>query len=287
MAIKKKIPSKKSPAKKKAAKKVAKKTTAKKRKAIPKKKVKDLKAPQVVRTGVSVKKKSASVVFSLDEVGELVALKKTTAEKKARKVVVGKKKRTPVKKTVVQDSPKEKHFLGAASMADILGFNPAERVRHTELGEDEVPKKWKKYYKLLLELRKHFSDEISLHTADTLQNASGGDSGYSNHQADAGTDTFDRDFALGIVSSEQDALNEIEEAIFRIKDGTYGVCEVTGKPIPATRLAAVPFTRFSVAGQTEHEKNHFPQQKQRVELGGIFGDADETPAIPLSDDDDE
>jgi RNA polymerase-binding transcription factor DksA len=72
--------------------------------------------------------------------------------------------------------------------------------------------------------------------------------------ADAGTDEFDRDFALGMLSSEQDALYEIDEAINRIRDGTYGKCELTGKPIEAARLDAIPWTRFSAAAEKQLER---------------------------------
>ncbi len=174
------------------------------------------------------------------------------------------------------------------ALADILGFNPAEKKKTTELDENQIPKKWQKYYNLLIELRTHVSDEISLHTADTLKHSSRDDSGdlsgYGNHQADAGTDTFDRDFALSLVSSEQDALNEIEEAILRIKDGSYGVCEITNKPIPAARLTAVPFARYSVEGQAEHEKNQH-RKSNRIAAGGIFGDVSDAPKLESSDDD--
>jgi RNA polymerase-binding transcription factor DksA len=87
--------------------------------------------------------------------------------------------------------------------------------------------------------------------------------------ADAGTDTFDRDFALSLVSSEQEALSEIEAAIKRVYDGTYGICEHTGKPIAKERLLAVPFTRHSAQAQMEMEKNNH----RSVQRGGIFGEA--------------
>ena len=91
----------------------------------------------------------------------------------------------------------------------------------------------------MIDLRAHVSDEISLHTADTLKHNARDDSGNTSSPADSGTDSFDRDFALSLVSSEQDALIEIEEAILRIKDGSYGVCEITNKAIPSARLSAV------------------------------------------------
>ena len=140
-----------------------------------------------------------------------------------------------------------------------------------------------------MELRSHVSDELSLHTSETLGHSSREDSGdlsnFGSHQADAGTDTFDRDFALSLVSSEHDALNEIEEAILRIKDGSFGICEVTNKRIPAARLAAVPFTRFSVEGQSEHEKNS-GQKSRRNDTPSIFGDVSDAPKLVSSDDDD-
>jgi RNA polymerase-binding transcription factor DksA len=78
---------------------------------------------------------------------------------------------------------------------------------------------------------------------------------FSLHMADAGTDTFDRDFALGMLSSEQDALYEIDEALNRIRDGTYGKCELTGKPIEAARLEAIPWTRFSADAEKQLERD--------------------------------
>ncbi len=77
---------------------------------------------------------------------------------------------------------------------------------------------------------------------------------FSLHMADAGTDSFDRDLALSRISAEQDALYEIDDALNRIRDGTYGICELTGKPIEAKRLAAIPWTRFSLKAEEELEK---------------------------------
>jgi len=77
---------------------------------------------------------------------------------------------------------------------------------------------------------------------------------FSLHMADAGTDSFDRDFALSRLSSEQDAVYEIDEALERIRRGTYGTCELTGKPIEPARLEAIPWTRFSAAAEQQLEK---------------------------------
>ncbi len=290
---------------KKTVKKVAKKTVAKKvviktnikaaplkkksvtRRAIDKEAPDNLRKAVVSREGAAASKKSTPILFSLDDVKELMAAKKTSdpaVEETVHKKVTPKK--APAKKVPVDDKPVEKRVLGAASLADILGFNPKEKKTNTELVGSEIPKKWKKYYKLLIELRAHVSDEINLHTADTLKHNSGDNSANTSSPADSGTDNFDRDFALSLVSSEQDALIEIEEAILRIKDGSYGVCEITNKAIPAARLSAVPFTRYSIEGQAEHERNQH-RKSNRMTAGGIFGDVSDAPKLVSSDDDDD
>jgi len=71
---------------------------------------------------------------------------------------------------------------------------------------------------------------------------------------DAGTESFERDFALNLVSDEQAKLAEIAEAIERMKRGTYGVCEQTHEPIPPQRLRAMPQTRYSLEGQQQLER---------------------------------
>ena len=82
--------------------------------------------------------------------------------------------------------------------------------------------------------------------------------------ADAGTDAYDRDFALGMLSTEADALNEIDHAIDRIRNGTYGICELTGKRIENERLDAIPWTRFSITAEKQLEREG---QVKRAGLG--------------------
>jgi RNA polymerase-binding transcription factor DksA len=113
-----------------------------------------------------------------------------------------------------------------------------------------IDPKWQKHYQRLTELREHLVNRRSELTNDAL----GEQPAFSTHMADAGTDTYDRDFALGILSSDQDAIYEIEEAIDRISRGTYGICELTKKPIEPARLAAVPWARFSAAAERKLEK---------------------------------
>jgi RNA polymerase-binding transcription factor DksA len=74
------------------------------------------------------------------------------------------------------------------------------------------------------------------------------------HHADAASDAYECDFALRLLSHEQDALYEIDGALHRIELGTYGVCEMSGKPIPRVRLEAIPFARFTVECQSQLER---------------------------------
>lgn len=111
---------------------------------------------------------------------------------------------------------------------------------------------------LLLKLRDRVIDEISFLANDNLnrsaKDSSGDLSSYSFHMADQGTDNFDREFAASLLNSEHDVLYEIEEALRRIDQGTYGVCEMSGNPIERERLKALPFARYSVAVQSEMER---------------------------------
>jgi RNA polymerase-binding transcription factor DksA len=113
-----------------------------------------------------------------------------------------------------------------------------------------IKTKWRKYYNRLVELR----ELLGQRRTDLTQDALSEHPSFSSHMADAATDTYDRDFALGMLSSEQDAVYQIDQALDRIQNGTYGVCELTGKPIEPERLDAVPWTRFSAAAEKQLEK---------------------------------
>jgi DnaK suppressor protein len=80
-------------------------------------------------------------------------------------------------------------------------------------------------------------------------------SSYDQHQADVATETFDREKDLTILDNIEGELADVEHALQRLDDGTYGTCEACGQPIDDARLEAMPATRFCVADQAraEHE----------------------------------
>ena len=145
-----------------------------------------------------------------------------------------------------------------------------------EEDDDKVPPFLRKQKSKLLQLRDSLLDSMMGVSRDTLRSRAEGSeaSAFGMHQADAGSDAYDRDFALSLLSQEQDALYEIEEALKRVDAGTYGVCEMSGKPIPHARLEAIPFARFTVECQTQIEKQK-KAMRVRQPVTSLFGLTDE------------
>jgi RNA polymerase-binding transcription factor DksA len=113
-----------------------------------------------------------------------------------------------------------------------------------------IKAKWRKNYSRLtdlLEFIRRRQNDLNRDALEAIPN-------FGTHMADAATDTYDRDLALGLLSSEQDAVYEIEDALTRIRDGTYGICELTGKPIAPERLEVIPWTRFNASAETQLER---------------------------------
>jgi DnaK suppressor protein len=128
----------------------------------------------------------------------------------------------------------------------------------------------------LLQLRDAMVDSMAGVAQDTLRARAEGSeaSAFGMHQADAGSDAYDRDFALSLLSQEQDALYEIDEALKRIELGTYGTCEMSGKPISHARLEAIPFARYTVECQSQLEKQS-KASRVRQSVTSLFGLTDE------------
>lgn len=78
--------------------------------------------------------------------------------------------------------------------------------------------------------------------------------GYSQHQADQGTDDFDRRISLEVTSHEFQLLRQIERALEKIQEGTYGICDISGDKIPPARLDAMPYATTTVKAQEMLEK---------------------------------
>ncbi|MDE6431848.1 MAG: TraR/DksA family transcriptional regulator [Opitutales bacterium] len=186
-------------------------------------------------------KKINEMAFTMDDVREVIKCQQEQKEQSEKSDIV------ELKQDILNHQPTnagQQQKVKAASIADILGFNPQvnKQVENKDKDPSKVPAKYRKYYKMLLAL-KH-----------KLQNGLDKLSPKNEAEDDPELENFDSGFALSLLSSEQEALTEIEQAIQRIHDGTYGICEATGNPIEPKRLEAVPFTRYSLQGQEAQEK---------------------------------
>ena len=231
-----------------------------------------------LRARILERRTAKPIAFTLDEVREIAKVNVAHAEAKNgadAKNAAGRPRTKAEELEAKLKKASQPNFVKAASLADILGISTVKKISSTVLSASEVDPKYLRYYKLLIDLRQHVASGLDTHTEETLKRSAKDDSGdlsaYAQHMADAGTDTFDRDFALSLVSNEQEALAEIEAAIQRIKNGTYGVCELTGKPISKDRLTAVPFARFSVESQAEVEKT----KRRAAARAGLFGEGED------------
>jgi DnaK suppressor protein len=122
------------------------------------------------------------------------------------------------------------------------------RIKKAAAPKNKLNKKdFQLFKKILLQLKEDIDDQMKHIYDNTLKksqkDASGDISGYSLHMADVATDTYDREFSLGLATNERELLYEIEDSLKRIEDKTFGLCEQCHKPITKTRLKAIPYTR--------------------------------------------
>jgi RNA polymerase-binding transcription factor DksA len=268
---KKKAPAKKKPAARKKA--PAKKKPAARKKAPAKKKPVAKKRAPAKKKAVAKKKAPAKK--------KAVAKKKAAAKKKApaKKKAVAKKK-APAKKAAAKEVPAKKAKKAKPLSVEEkrkLALEKVEAIKKAAAAEaKKKPAKMtpflKKQQKRLLDLRDTLMDAMAGVAQDNLRTRSEGSeaSAFGMHQADAGSDAYDRDFALNLLSQEQDALYEIEEAIKRVSEGTYGTCEISSKPISKARLEAIPFARLTVECQAQLEKEQ-RNGYQRHSVRSLFG----------------
>ncbi|BCU79514.1 TraR/DksA C4-type zinc finger protein [Luteolibacter sp. LG18] len=194
---------------------------------------------------------------------------------------------TPVKKAAPKKAEPEK------PVAKVVAEEPvAVEIAPVNGGGTHSPVFVDKQKQRLLDLRDELVDAMTGTTRDTIRNAPEGSeaSGSGMHQGDAGSDAYDRDFALSVLAKEQDALYEIEQALQRIKKGAYGVCEMSGRKIPTARLEAIPFARLTVECQAQWEKEYgnrrFRPSNEVGFSGGNYADDEDSESVSLDEDDD-
>ena len=113
---------------------------------------------------------------------------------------------------------------------------------------------------LLLEKLDEILDNVVFMEEETLRKPKTDLSNMPIHMADMGTDSYEMENILGLMDSERKLLAEIEDALARIENGTYGICEGNNEPIPKARLEAIPWARYCVTCAGMFEKGIFVRE---------------------------
>ena len=199
-----------------------------------------------------------------------MAAKKKAAKKAAKKAPAKKAaKKAPAKKAAKKAPAKRAAKKAPAKKAAKKA--PAKKAPRKPVKLTNFVKKQRQR---LLTMQDELMDAMYGVQQETLRNgpSSGEASVSGTHLGDAGSDAYDRDFALNLLSQEQDALQEIQAALERITEGIYGICGISGKKIPQARLEAMPIARLTVECQSQWEREN-PNRKFRSSDAVGFGAA--------------
>ncbi len=151
----------------------------------------------------------------------------------------------------VDRTKKKKTTSVAAAEITAAELPPSQR-------KTKLPKKDLRYYQgLLLERRRDIVGNLGSMENEALRSNGGEISHMPIHMADIGSETYEQDFMLGLAEGERTRLKEIDRALARIAEGTYGMCMMTGKEIPRARLEAKPWARYTIEAAREMERTGY------------------------------
>lgn len=114
------------------------------------------------------------------------------------------------------------------------------------------PTQIEEFKKILEDLRDEMTKQVREESEDLKMEKDA--KGYSQHQADEGTDDFNQNLSLQLTDKEIQTLRQIDRALEKITEGTYGICDISGEEIPIKRLEAIPYASMTVAAQEKFEK---------------------------------
>ena len=242
-ALVKAVAAKKAPVKAVAAKKAA---PAKKApvKAVAAKKTAPAKKAAVTKKAAPAKKAPAKTV------AKAAPVKKAAPAKKAAVQAVSAKKKIDKNKDA-----QASHHGRIITKAELKAFqNQAEANGHV-IKKSYLSTKMKKHYReMLLKLRESYQDQLNIHRDDALTNRkSGPGAGMATHMADLGSDNFQHDFELGLLSDEGTVIEMIDEALTRLDENEYGICIECGQEISPARLEVKPYARFCLECKSRKE----------------------------------
>ncbi len=214
------------------------------------------------------KKKTTTRRQKTTGAGKSSARRKSTSKKAAsggpRKKTKTKvtRKKTTKSKTAKKSSKKTARRKQTTKKSTKTGKKKVSKTTTTKSGRAKKVKtsltgrELSYFRKLLLEKRTELVGDLGSMGEEALKNQDSANlSHYADHMADIGSDNFEQELTLGLMESERVLLREIDAALDRIADKTYGVCEVTGKPINKARLEAKPWAKYSIEAAREMERN--------------------------------
>ncbi|MHC5007403.1 MAG: TraR/DksA family transcriptional regulator [Planctomycetota bacterium] len=231
--------------KKKVAKTVAKKTTA----TAPRGEKTAVKAKAPVKAPAKTTRKKTTVGKGATAAQKAAAAKAARAAPDANGYVIINGRRVRMMSTSVPPVVTKKPRSRAKTAAEPAPEAAKQKPIKTKLKKKDLDH----YRELLLERRRELVGDLSAMEQQALQATSSNVSHMPIHMADIGTDTYDQDFMLGLAENERRRLREIDAALVRIEDRTYGVCQMTGRVIPKARLNAKPWARYTIEAARQIE----------------------------------
>jgi RNA polymerase-binding transcription factor DksA len=179
--------------------------------------------------------------FSMEDVRQVLLARENEQREQENRIKIQNKQKL-IEKVLHEN---KNTIVSAAGVADILGFDPTRRMATFVLEREKVPAQYEQYYDKLLQLQEALDKNW-------------------------GAIPLETEFAWSLLKKEMDPGKEVRDALNRIQNGTYGICEITGEPIAEERLKAVPFTRYSVKGQQMFEQQMALKKEKQTDI--LFGD---------------
>ncbi len=193
-------------------------------------------------------------------------------------------KKKPASKTAVKAVPrkkvKAKPTRTKVKLLPVKSFVPASKPSPSKAKKVEPLTKEDLHHfrMLLLDKRAELLGDVNSIESEALKksrlDAAGDLSSMPIHMADLGTDNFEQEFSLGLMASERKLLSEINAALKRIDDGSFGICEGTGERIPRARLEANPWARYTIEYASHMEKNGFNEPRSAFRYADIEEEED-------------
>ena len=273
----KKVASKKAASKKAAAKKAsagkasAKQSAAKKasaRKTSTKKAVAKKSAAKASKSAATVRKAPSKKTLPKSGAGDASGrTKKTTGSDKQSAKQPAKPKKKPAPKAKDERYTLSEARAAASGLAARAGIKivrshtsaePAEKTKTRRLKKSPLTKaQLEMYREILLLKRSEVASDVSAMESEAFGATDGG--AFPQHQADQGSDEYEQALSLGLAETQRRLLVQIDEALTRIDEGVYGICALTGGPIGRDRLDATPWTKLSLEGAREQDRQNYYQ----------------------------